>query len=64
EDGSGPEAEDKDDGGPEVVINKVGGKPDWYNKYQPDINNIGEEDDPNLFPEEDVIPSVDPAKML
>ncbi|XP_026390365.1 uncharacterized protein LOC113285832 [Papaver somniferum] len=64
EDGSGLKAEDKDDGGPEVVINKVSVKPDWYNKYQPDINNIAEEDDPNVFPEEDVIPPVDPIKML
>ncbi|KAI3844002.1 hypothetical protein MKW92_016953, partial [Papaver armeniacum] len=54
EDGSG--LEDKDDGGPEVVIKKVSGKPDWYNKYQPISTTLLEEDDPDLFPEEDVIP--------
>ncbi|XP_026409494.1 uncharacterized protein LOC113304569 [Papaver somniferum] len=64
ENGSGAEVEDKNDGGPKVVIDKAGGKPVWQKRYLPDMNNIGEEDDPNIFPEEDEIPVVDPDKML
>ncbi|KAI3931708.1 hypothetical protein MKW92_026328 [Papaver armeniacum] len=60
----GAEVEDKNDGGPEVVIDKGSGKPVWHKRYLPDMNNIGEEVDPNLFPEEDEIPVVDPGKML
>ncbi|KAI3946259.1 hypothetical protein MKW92_035712 [Papaver armeniacum] len=60
EDGSGAEVEDKNDGGPKVVIDKAVGKPVWHKRYLPDMNNIGEEVDPNLFPEEDEIPVVDP----
>ncbi|KAI3912349.1 hypothetical protein MKW92_046531, partial [Papaver armeniacum] len=56
--------EDKNDGGPKVVIDKAVGKPVWHKRYLPDMNNIGEEVDPNLFPEEDEIPVVDPGKML
>ncbi|KAI3910172.1 hypothetical protein MKW92_017034, partial [Papaver armeniacum] len=43
EDGSGAEVEDKNDGGPEVVIDKAVGKPVWHKRYLPDMNNIGEE---------------------
>ncbi|KAI3950384.1 hypothetical protein MKW92_038877 [Papaver armeniacum] len=64
EDGSGAEVEDKNDGGPEVVIDKAVGKHAWHKRYPPDMNNIGEEVDPNLFPEEDETPVVDPGKML
>ncbi|KAI3941675.1 hypothetical protein MKX01_018265, partial [Papaver californicum] len=50
----GPEAEDLDkDSGPEV---EVGGKPDWYKRFQPDIRkHIEEEDELPLFPEEEEI---------
>ncbi|KAI3950570.1 hypothetical protein MKW92_051342, partial [Papaver armeniacum] len=60
EDGSGAEVEDKNNGGPEVMIDNAVGKPVWHKRYQPDMNNIGEEVYPNLFPEEDEIPVVDP----
>ncbi|KAI3933366.1 hypothetical protein MKW98_006725, partial [Papaver atlanticum] len=63
-DGGGPEVEVKDGGGTQVDFGKAGGKPGWYKRYQPDINNIGEDDDPSLFPEEDEIPQVEPDKIL
>ncbi|KAI3969534.1 hypothetical protein MKX01_020095 [Papaver californicum] len=63
----GPEVEavDKDDG-PEVKSGyKVGGKPDWYKIFQPDIRkHIEEEDELPLFPEEEEIPAVEPGKMM
>ncbi|KAI3984472.1 hypothetical protein MKX01_000135, partial [Papaver californicum] len=59
------EAVDKDDG-PEVKSGyKVGGKPDWYKRFQPDIRkHIEEEEELPLFPEEEEIPAVEPGKML
>ncbi|KAI3948182.1 hypothetical protein MKX01_014781, partial [Papaver californicum] len=59
------EAIDKDDG-PEVKSGyKVGGKPDWYKRFQPDIRkHIEEEDELPLFPEEEEIPTVEPGKMM
>ncbi|KAI3969225.1 hypothetical protein MKX01_037534, partial [Papaver californicum] len=63
----GPEVEvvDKDDG-PEVKSGyKVGRKPDWYKRFQPDIRkHIEEEDELPLFPEEEEIPAVEPGKMM
>ncbi|KAI3929643.1 hypothetical protein MKX01_025811 [Papaver californicum] len=63
----GPEVEDVDkDNGPEVKSGyKVGGKPDWYKRFQPDIRkHIEEEDELPLFPEEEEIPAVEPGKMM
>ncbi|KAI3989377.1 hypothetical protein MKX01_001546, partial [Papaver californicum] len=58
------EAVDKDDG-PKVKSGyKVGGKPDWYKRFQPDIRKHIEEEELPLFPEEKEIPEVEPGKML
>ncbi|KAI3988974.1 hypothetical protein MKX01_016545, partial [Papaver californicum] len=63
----GPEVEavDKDDG-PEMKSGyKVGVKPDWYKRFQPDIRkHIEEEEELPLFPEEEEIPAVELGKML
>ncbi|RZC63787.1 hypothetical protein C5167_025559 [Papaver somniferum] len=40
EDGSCAEVEDKNDGGPEIVIDKAFGKPVWHKRYLPDMTTL------------------------
>ncbi|KAI3976545.1 hypothetical protein MKX01_008403 [Papaver californicum] len=61
----GLEVVDKDVGS-EVIHDKDAGpetKPEWYKKFQDDFGIHGDEEEVPLFPEEELVIPVDPAKM-